>query len=131
MIDRIHLSGEQTSFFENVKKKAVVSDEFVLEEKAKLLKACSDIAILTEMTKRNAVSAPDIIDFFRKNYDIRLSPGTIYPILCRMERRGYIRLLPNRRKKFYVLTDSGRKALQNLQERLEEIQSFIICLVNK
>jgi DNA-binding PadR family transcriptional regulator len=131
MIDRIHLSGERPSFLEKIDKNAVPGYEFVLEEKAKLLKACLDIAILEEMTKRNAVSAPDIIVFFEKNYDIRLSPGTVYPVLCRMERRGYIRVLPNRKKRFYVLADSGREALESLQQRLDDVQSFIIGLLNK
>jgi len=131
MIDRIHLSGEQPSFLEKIDKNAVLGHDFVLEEKAKLLKACLDIAILEEMTKRNAVSAPDIIVFFEKNYDIRLSPGTVYPILCRMERRGYIRVLPNRKKRFYVLADSGRKALESLQQHLDDVQSFITGLLNK
>ena len=89
-----------TSFLKNNVKNAFIADEFVSEEKAKLLKACSDIAILTEMGKRNAVSAGDIIDFFEKNYDIRISPGTLYPILYKLERRGFIRALANRKRGF-------------------------------
>lgn len=51
----VHLSGEHTSFLENMEKTKAIGHEFLLEEKAKLLKACSDIAILTEMTRREAV----------------------------------------------------------------------------
>ena len=131
MIDRTRLSGEQTSFLEKIAKNAVMSHDFVLEEKARLLKACLDIAILTEMANRSAVSASDIIVLFKKNYGVQISPGTVYPIFYKLERRGFIRLLPDRRKKFYVLSDSGRKALESLQHRLEEVQSFLVCLVNR
>ena len=130
MDDRIHLSGEQTSFLENTEN-SVFDNKFVLEEKRKLLKAFSDIAILDELTKGEPLSASDIIVFFHKNYDIRMSPGTLYPILYKLERRGYIKVIPDKKTRLYVLADSGRIALDSLQARLEEIQSFIISLLNK
>ena len=130
MDDRIHLSGEQTSFLENIEN-SVFDNKFVLEEKRKLLKAFSDIAILDELTKGEHLSASDIIVFFHKNYDIRMSPGTLYPILYKLERRGYIKVIPDKKTRLYVLADSGRTALNSLQTRLEEIQIFIISLLNK
>jgi DNA-binding PadR family transcriptional regulator len=131
MDDRIHLSGEQTSFLENTENNSVFDNKFVLDEKRKLLKAFSDIAILEELTKGEPLSASDIIVFFHKNYDIRMSPGTLYPILYRLERRGYIKVMADKKTRLYVLADSGRTALDCLQTRLEEIQSFIICLLHK
>jgi DNA-binding PadR family transcriptional regulator len=131
MINRNHLNGEQTIFLKNIKKNAYIDNKFVLEEKEKLLKACADIAILTEMTERKAMSATDIILFFEKNYEVSLSPGTVYPILYRLEGKGYIRLLLNRKKKTYVLAESSRKAMKDLQQRIVEIQSFIIFLIHK
>jgi DNA-binding PadR family transcriptional regulator len=130
MDDRIHLSGEQTSFLENIEN-SVFDNKFVLEEKRKLLKAFSDIAILDELTKRRALNASDIIVFFHKNYDIRMSPGTLYSILYKLERRGSIKVISDKKTRLYVLADSGRTALNSLQTRLEEIQIFIISLLNK
>ncbi len=131
MVDRIHLSDEPTSFLENSTVDPVFDNKFVLEEKRKLLKAFSDIAILEELTRKEALSAPDIIDFFLKKYDIRMSPGTLYSILYKLERRGYIKVIPDKKTRFYALGDSGKTALDSLQSRLEEIQSFIISLLNK
>jgi DNA-binding PadR family transcriptional regulator len=65
------------------------------------------------------------------NCGVRISPGMLYPILYRLETRGYIRELPRRRKKLFVLTDLGRKALEDVEHPLEEIQIFIICLLNQ
>jgi DNA-binding PadR family transcriptional regulator len=131
MVDGIHPSGEQISVFNSNLINQVFDNNFVLEEKRKLLYAFSDIAILEELTKKAALTAPDIIVFFKENYDIRISPNTISPILHRLESRGYIKQMPNEKTKLYVLADSGRTALDNLQARLEEIQSFIICSLNK
>ena len=131
MSSRLRLSGEQPSFLGNLENNAFLGYGFVLEEKKKLLKACLDVAILAEMAQRNAMSAPDIIAFFDKNYSIRMNPGTLYPILCRMESGGYLRVLPNRKKRFFVLTRSGRKALENLQQCMDDVQSFMISLVNR
>jgi len=113
------------------KKKLTPEHGLVFEEKMRFLKACLDAAIMAEMSRRNAMSAPDIIAFFEKSYNIRISPGTIYPVLYGMEKRGHIRILPYRMKRFYALTDSGRKLLENLQQSMNEMQSFILGLINK
>jgi PadR family transcriptional regulator PadR len=47
----------------------------------------------------------------------RVNPGSLFPALCRLERAGRIRAEwrpteNNRRAKYYLLTDSGRKALK-------------------
>jgi|GEM_PF-3026710 DNA-binding PadR family transcriptional regulator len=73
----------------SIEKNVVVIKDFVLEEKGKLLKACSDMVILTEISKRRRLSALDIIALFKEKYGTQISPGTVYPILCRMERKRY------------------------------------------
>jgi DNA-binding PadR family transcriptional regulator len=109
------------------------SDEFVSlsEMKRRILNACLDKAIMAEMAQRSAFGAKEIIDFFEKKFNIRISPGTIYPILYKLEKTGYIRKLPNRIKKFYELTDSGKKSLENLQDNMVEVYGFLADLVNK
>ena len=91
----------------------------------------SDIVVLVEISERRGLSAPDIITLFEKKYGIQMSPGTIYPLLYRMEKKKQIRLLLNRRKKLYVLADSGQKVLRKLQLDQREIIDFINCLLNK
>ena len=130
MISESCFSCENTHFL-SIRKNDAFNQEFVLERKEKLLLAFSDIAILEEITKRNALSVPDIISFFDTKYGIKISPGTIYPIFYRLESRGCIRVLPNRKKKIYVLAGSDNQTLKNLQYHIEEIQSFIICLLDK
>jgi PadR family transcriptional regulator len=55
----------------------------------------------------------------------RLGPGTIYPLLHAMERRGWLRSKPklvNRhRRKVYVATAAGRKALAHARTQVREL----------
>jgi len=113
-----------------VEKNLVLTNDFVSEEKRKLLKTLSDIVVLVEISKCGGLSAPYIITLFEK-YGIQMSPGTIYPLLYRMGKKKQIRLLLNRRKKLYVLADSGQKVLRELQLVQREIIDFINCLLNK
>ena len=60
-------------------------------------------------------------------YNRRLSPGTIYPLLQRMETKEYIQsksiVVSGRKRKTYVLTRLGRIALDNALESLQCIIS--------
>lgn len=57
----------------------------------------------------------------------RLSPGTLYPMLRGMERRGYLRAhddrkgLGGRRRRLYTATKLGRKALADVRGHLREL----------
>jgi DNA-binding PadR family transcriptional regulator len=54
----------------------------------------------------------------------RLSPGTLYPILTRMARRGWLRESPRSRSRgprIYRLTARGRTVLGRVQEALDEL----------
>jgi DNA-binding PadR family transcriptional regulator len=114
-----------------VEKNVPNTNNFVSEKKCKLLKACADLAILAELSKQAVLSGPDIISLFKDKYGMQMSPGTIYPILCSMEKKRLIRPLPNRKKKVYALTTLGKEALYTFQVNLEEIQGFIVCLATK
>jgi PadR family transcriptional regulator PadR len=54
----------------------------------------------------------------------RLSPGTLYPILARMEQRGWLRAAPTDRSKaarVYRLTPRGNEVLTQLRLSLDEL----------
>jgi DNA-binding PadR family transcriptional regulator len=77
------------------------------------------MAIMAKLSERKVLSATGIISVFKKRHNIRLSAGTVYPVLYALERNGNIRRLPNRRKKFYVLTSKGKEAMENFERILE------------
>jgi PadR family transcriptional regulator, regulatory protein PadR len=55
----------------------------------------------------------------------RLGPGTIYPLLHGMERRGWLRserrLVNRHNRKVYTATPSGRKALAQARKQVREL----------
>jgi len=55
----------------------------------------------------------------------RLGPGTIYPLLHSMERRGWLRvgaeIVDGRKRKIYSATAEGRKALKLARTRVSEL----------
>lgn len=56
----------------------------------------------------------------------RLSPGTLYPMLAKMERDGYLTSRIERdgrtSRKFYTITEKGREGLAVARVRLRELK---------
>jgi DNA-binding PadR family transcriptional regulator len=55
----------------------------------------------------------------------RISPGTLYPILHRLEKKGYLRSRERRDgkslRKIYYATSKGRKALEGPKDKIREL----------
>jgi PadR family transcriptional regulator len=55
----------------------------------------------------------------------RLSPGTLYPILHGLERKGYLRSTERRlgrtARRMYRITPSGRHALEDAKHKVQEL----------
>ena len=70
-----------------------------------------------------------ITELRRHGYEI--SPGTLYPLLQRMARHGWLSCVKEARdgpraRKNYHLTREGQKALETIRERLEELYREVI-----
>lgn len=65
----------------------------------------------------------------RHGYEI--SPGTLYPLLNRMERLGWLKCKSDpdggrRARKDYRLTASGREVLELIREQIEELREEVV-----
>jgi DNA-binding PadR family transcriptional regulator len=65
----------------------------------------------------------------RHGYDI--SPGTLYPLLRRMERHGWLQCERNpqggkKERQPYVLTEEGNKVLNLIRRQLKELYQEVI-----
>lgn len=64
-----------------------------------------------------------IRELARHGYE--LSPGTLYPMLRELERVGYLvceaRVVNGKVRKYYTLTDEGRRALGEAREKIGEL----------
>jgi PadR family transcriptional regulator, regulatory protein PadR len=54
-----------------------------------------------------------------REHGYRVSPGTLYPLLGRMVRLGWLNRTPNGR---YRITAAGRRVLAEVRTRLRELQ---------
>lgn len=58
-------------------------------------------------------------------HDYKLSPGTLYPLLHSLERKGYLRSVSERSgktlRRVYQATPQGRKALLNARQKVSEL----------
>src|SRR3954470_18845898 len=60
-----------------------------------------------------------------QRHGYRLSPGTLYPLLARMARRGWLRAVEPKRSRdarVYRITPAGAEVLKRLRESLAELQ---------
>ena len=60
------------------------------------------------------------------SHGYRLSPGTLYPMLSKLERDGYLTSATEREgrtsRKFYTITEKGREGLVVARARLKELK---------
>ncbi len=60
-----------------------------------------------------------------ETHGYRLSPGTLYPILHKLEKRGYLqterRIVNGKIRKYYAATALGRSALVEAYEKAREL----------
>jgi DNA-binding PadR family transcriptional regulator len=60
----------------------------------------------------------------------RLSPGTVYPMLARMEKSGYLksreRVVEGKVRKYYTITRRGVKALDEIREKIRELVDEVL-----
>jgi DNA-binding PadR family transcriptional regulator len=62
------------------------------------------------------------------HHGYRLSPGTLYPLLARMEGRGWLRAAKtenSRDARVYRITPEGAKVLKRLRASLQELQGEV------
>jgi len=65
-----------------------------------------------------------------REHGYAVSPGTLYPVLKRMERRGWLRSHADpdggrRARREYVLTDQGRRVLRLVRRFLGELKQEV------
>lgn len=129
--NREHISVEHLNILGSINNESRVQFESSSEVKRKITLALLETTIMAEMSQRAGMTVPNIIDFVLKTSDIQISPGTIYPTLYLMEKKGKINKLPNRRKKTYVLTETGKKEIMNLQKGAKYLQAFLLKLIDR
>lgn len=82
-----------------------------------------DVIILRHF-RNNSFSGYDVILFIREQFDLLLSPGTVYFKLYSMERKGLIEGISASRKRVYKVTELG-KLVADVTTSSNEIKKFM------
>ncbi len=87
--------------------------------KAQIKKGYLDLCILLLIQRKNRLYGFDILDLLTQ-LDLPVKEGTLYPLLNRMTNDGLLSSVwetdkSTHPRKFYSLTKSGKKALQDMQ----------------
>jgi DNA-binding PadR family transcriptional regulator len=65
-----------------------------------------------------------------RRHGYELSPGTLYPLLHRLEADGYLRrqeqVVSGKVRKYYTITDIGREALAEARQRIRELTAEVL-----
>jgi transcriptional regulator len=100
----------------------------VVESKSDVLQGTLDLMVLKTLETLGPLHGYGIARRIEQVSDHRLSlnQGTIYPALLRLQQRGWIKAEwgtsdTKRRAKFYSLTRSGRKQMEQETENWERI----------
>lgn len=103
----------------------------VVDQKAvtrEILLAFWKVHILHHAGEEPVVGQWMLAELRRHGYDI--SPGTLYPLLKRMETNGWLRSAVEpgggaRAKRYYTLTAGGRQVLEVVRTALAELQGEV------
>jgi len=94
------------------------------EIQTKLMRGLLDFVILQFLSGRS-MHGYQIISDLRKNFGVYFGPSTIYPLLCTLEEKGYIKshwdLENDRPRKVYCITTQGSDLLNCTEDSLSQI----------
>ncbi|MFQ5762976.1 MAG: PadR family transcriptional regulator [Candidatus Bathyarchaeia archaeon] len=87
----------------------------------KCVKKTLDIILLNalDMTPKCGY---ELITHVHRRFDVRLSPGTIYPLLGRLEARGFLQSDIDERRRRYRLTSRGKDLWRLLWSEYNRVQ---------
>lgn len=102
---------------------------------SQMLKGVIDGVIL-HIIKNNETYGYEIVEELKRNGFYTMSEGTVYPILTRLSKKGYIlggykksEIGPKR--KYYYITKKGVEYLESFYESFDELNSLVYNLIDR
>ena len=95
--------------YKPIYKRKRLGEEYILNQRKKALLGIMDVLIL-QWIKENPIGGQDIMNKILKQFDIKIGPGTMYPILFSLKKRALVNTKIDKKRKLYLLTDKGKIA---------------------
>ena len=103
-------------------------EEILKKVYTKTLRNFIDFIIMGKLANKE-MSGYDVLDCIHNEYDVMISPGTIYAILYSLERDDLIKGQKVENKRTYTLTNKGENIIQVLSNSTEHLQNLTLKLL--
>lgn len=100
------------------------TEEITSRIRQKCIRGFMDIMTLVLLADR-PMCGYEIIESIYEKARVLLSPGTVYPLLDSLQRKGLIESKTESKKKIYKITSSGRETLVRMSAEYAKIQSIL------
>lgn len=99
-------------------------EEITSRIRHKCIRGFIDIMTLVLLANR-PMCGYEIIENIYERARVLLSPGTVYPLLDSLQRKGLVESKTESKKKIYKITSSGRETLVRMSAEYAKIQSIL------
>jgi len=101
---------------------SVLENDVIMEMRERIVRAFFDVIVLMKLSEGcEPLGGYDFIKLVTEEFDVMLSPGSIYAALYSMERDGLIQASSKRRKRVYTLTDKGEATVKTISEEKTKV----------
>ena len=94
----------------------------IMEMRGRIVRSFLDLVVLMKLSEGGeALGGYDFIKLVTEEFDVTLSPGSMYAVLYSLDRDGLIQASSKPRKRAYMLTDNGEATIKALSEEKTKI----------
>ena len=107
-----------------------MENDVIMEMRERIVRSFLDLIVLMKLSEGcEALGGYDFVKLVTEEFDVTVSPGSMYAVLYSMERDGLIQASSKPRKRAYMLTDKGEATTKTISEEKTKILHLFGSLV--
>ena len=92
--------------------------------------------VILHIIKNNETYGYEIVEELKRNGFYTMTEGTVYPILQRLKKKGYIlggykKSEIGPRRKYYYITEKGKRYLKGFYESYEQLNTAVYKVIDR
>jgi DNA-binding PadR family transcriptional regulator len=101
---------------------SVLEKDVIVEMRERIVRAFLDLIVLMKLSEScEALGGYDFVKLVGEEFDVMISPGSMYAVLYSMERGDLIQGMSKHRKRVYSLTDKGEATVKAVSEEKTKV----------
>ena len=110
--------------YEPIHKRKRLGEKYILNQRKKALLGIIDVLIL-QWAKERPISGQEIMNKILEQFNVKIGPGTMYPILFSLKKRSLVKTMTYKKRKLYLLTNKGKIVSKAFMKDYSKIQKDI------